>query len=48
MDNFKEKQLKFKVFTESKRILSRVLILVFLVLLILSFWTSFQSFILVV
>ena len=44
VDDLKEEQLKFKVFSESKRVLSRVLILVVLVLIILPFWTSLQDF----
>ena len=37
------KQLKFKVFSQSKRTLTGVLTLVVLVLIILPFWTSFQD-----
>jgi len=37
------KQLRFKVLTQSKKTLSRVIILAILVLLILPFWTSFQD-----
>lgn len=39
----KTKQLRFKVFTQSKRTLTGVLTLVVLVLIILPFWSTFQD-----
>lgn len=38
-----EKQLRFKVFSQSKRTLTGVIFLAVLVLMILPFWTSFQD-----
>lgn len=43
MKQLEAKQLRFKVFAESKQILAGVLILLVLVLVILPFWTSFQD-----
>ena len=44
MKDLHSTQLKFKTLTNSKRILSRVIILGIFVLIILPFWTSFQDF----
>jgi len=42
-DNLEDKQLKFRVFGEGKKVLIKVLILVVLVLIFLPFWTSLQD-----
>lgn len=42
-DDLRKEQLKFKVITQSKRMLTRVLILAVFVLILLPFWTSFQD-----
>lgn len=43
MVDYQEKQLRFRVLGEGKKVLVRVVILVVLVLLILPFWTTFQD-----
>lgn len=44
IDRTESKQLRLKVYSQSKRTLTNILILLILVLLILPFWTSFQDF----